>query len=573
MKSRNDRSGSNTQSRPAAATPPECVPSSNDTTQTTAFSYDTLRLSPMATLTFCGAAGTVTGSCSLIDCDNGKFLVDCGLFQGNRTTQDLNYQPFPFEPAGVGFLLLTHAHIDHSGLLPKLTRSGFQGKIHCTEATKDLLEFMLRDSAFIQESNTERLNSKRERRGQPPLEPLYTVADAEATLQQLVATDYETWFEPADGILCRFWNAGHLLGSASIEVHFDQSGKTVNMLFSGDLGPDEKAFHPEPDAPTDYDYIICESTYGDRDRDDYTLEKRREAIRDELVRGLSRGGNVVIPSFAVERSQELLHDIAVLLNKGEIPDATVFLDSPLASKATEVFIKYASEMEDIAVNESELFRHPNFQLVESVEESKAINRVKRNAIIISASGMCTAGRIKHHLKNNIFRKESTILFVGYQSPGTLGDIILRGVPRVRIHGKQYEVRAEIRKLGHYSAHADQGELIDWIIERGPARGGLFLNHGEQQARETLREILVQRGIDGSKILLPAFDDRYTLVAGSPATALEKQPPRIDPTELERDWHNDYAEFILDLGETLRATESSKQRRALIQKLATALTES
>ncbi len=526
----------------------------------------------MATLTFCGAAGTVTGSCSLVQCEAGRFLVDGGLFQGNRTTQDLNYQAFPFDARKVEFVLLTHAHIDHSGLLPKLTRAGFKGRIYCTEATKDLLEFMLRDSAYIQESNTERMNEKLERRGQPLVEPLYTLADAEATLRQLVAVDYETWIEPVNGVLCRYWNAGHLLGSASIEVHYDDAGSTINMLFSGDLGPDEKAFHPEPEAPTDYDYIVCESTYGDRDREEYTLEKRREAIRDELVRGLSRGGNVVIPSFAVERSQELLHDIAVLLNAGEIPDATVYLDSPLARKATEVFIKYASEMEDIAVDESELFRHPNFHLVESVEESKAINRVKKGAIIISASGMCTAGRIKHHLKNNIFRPQSTILFVGYQSPGTLGDIILSGTPRVRIHGKEYEVRAEVRQLGNYSAHADQGELIDWILERGPARGGLFLNHGEEQARSVLGDLLVERGLERDKILLPAFDESFTLVAGSPATTLARPEPRIDPSELQRDWHNEYADFILQLSQRLQATETSQQRRALIQRLAKSLSD-
>lgn len=526
----------------------------------------------MATLTFCGAAGTVTGSCSLIRCDQGNFLIDCGLFQGNRTTQDLNYQPFPFDATQLNFGLLTHAHIDHSGLLPKLTRAGFDGKIHCTEATKDLLEFMLRDSAFIQESNAERMNSKRERRGQPPIEPLYTIAEAEATLRQLVPTDYETWFEPIDGVLCRFWNAGHLLGSASIEVHFDQDGKTVNMLFSGDLGPDEKAFHPEPDAPQNYDYIVCESTYGDRDRDDYTLEKRREAMRDELRRGLERGGNVIIPSFAVERSQELLHDIAVLLNSGQIPDAQVYLDSPLARKATEVFIKYAKEMEDIAVNESELFRHPNFHLVQSVDESKAINRIKNGAIIISASGMCTAGRIKHHLKNNIFRKEATVLFVGYQSPGTLGSIILGGAPRVRIHGKEYEVRAEIRKLGNYSAHADQGELVDWILERGAAQGGLFLNHGEQDSRQVLKDVLVQRGLDPDKIWLPEFDQSFELVGDSAVTTSPPVTLRIDPGELERDWHNEYASFILRLGDRLRATDSSSQRHELIQKLNTRLAE-
>jgi metallo-beta-lactamase family protein len=520
----------------------------------------------MTTITFCGAAGTVTGSCSHIESGAGRFLVDCGLFQGNRTTQELNLQPFPFEASQVEFLVLTHAHIDHSGLLPKLVKAGFTGTIYATHATKDLLEFMLRDSAFIQESNAERHNKKRERRGQTLVEPIYTIQDADHTLRQIKTVDYETWFEPKDGIRVRFWNAGHLLGSASAEIHLADAGKTIKMLFSGDLGPEEKAFHPEPDAPAGYDYIVCESTYGNRDREDYTLEKRREAIRDELIRGLSRGGNVVIPCFAVERSQELLHDIAVLLNSGEIPDATVFLDSPMARKATEVFIKYAGAMEDIEVNESEIFRHENFRLIESVEESKAINRIKSGAIIISASGMCTAGRIKHHLKNNIFRPESTILFVGYQSPGTLGHIITSGAKQVRIYGKEYHVRSEIRGLGNYSAHADQGELIEWVLQRGPVFGGLFLNHGDDDARTVLCDLLVERGIDRGKIFMPTFDESFKLVAGSPAQSSAKPEPRIDPSQLERDWHNDYAAFILDLSNRLQATGTATQRRDLIKRL-------
>lgn len=520
----------------------------------------------MTTLTFCGAAGTVTGSCSHVESESANFLVDCGLFQGNRTTQELNYQPFPFDAAKIEFLILTHAHIDHSGLLPKLTAAGFRGVIYATTATKDLLEFMLRDSAFIQESNVERINAKRQRRDQDPIEPIYTMADAEATLQQIEAVDYETWFELKHGVRFRFWNAGHLLGSASAEIEVADQGKTIKMLFSGDLGPEEKAFHPEPDAPAGYDYIICESTYGNRDRDDYTLEKRREAMRDELVRALNRGGNVVIPSFAVERSQELLHDIAVLLNAGEIPDATVYLDSPLARKATEVFIKHSGAMEDIEVNEAELFRHKNFRLVQSVEESKAINEVKRGAIIISASGMCTAGRIKHHLKNNIYNKRATILFVGYQSPGTLGHIITSGAKQVRIHGKEYKVKAEIRRLGNYSAHADQGELIDWVFERGPVLGGLFLNHGDDDAREIMRDLLVQRGIEAGKVFLPSFDESYTLTAGNPAQSADRPEPRIDPAQLHRDWHNDYAAFILELSNRLQATQSPQQRRDLIAKL-------
>lgn len=524
----------------------------------------------MAELTFCGAAGTVTGSCSYVESDPANFLIDCGLFQGNRTTQELNYQPFPFDPAVAEFLLLTHAHIDHSGLLPKLTNSGYEGSIFATEATTDLLQFMLRDSAYIQESNAERQNKKLARRGEALVEPIYTIEDSEQTLKQLKSVGYEEWFEPKPGVRARFWNAGHLLGSASIELEVTEQSSPIRMLFSGDLGPEEKAFHPEPDAPVGYDYIVCESTYGNRDRDDYTLEKRREAMRDELVRGLKRGGNVVIPSFAVERSQELLHDIAALLNEGAIPDATVFLDSPMARRATEVFIKYADEMEDIVVDERELFRHENFHIVQSVDESKAINNVKKGAIIISASGMCTAGRIKHHLKNNIYRSESTILFVGYQSPGTLGHIITSGAKQVRIHGKEYKVKAEIRRLGNYSAHADQGELIDWIVERGPAANGLFLNHGDDDAREILSELLVKRGVDGEKIFRPQFDETFMIAAGTPATSIARPEPRVQPSQLQRDWHNDYAAFVLELSNQLNKLDSPADRQALIGRLSEAL---
>ncbi|TWU49778.1 MBL fold metallo-hydrolase RNA specificity domain-containing protein [Rubripirellula reticaptiva] len=524
----------------------------------------------MATLKFCGAAGTVTGSCSHIHSESSTFLVDCGLFQGNRTTQELNLVPFPFDATKVEFLVLTHAHIDHSGLLPKLTKAGFTGPIYTTPATKDLLEFMLLDSAYIQESNAERQNKKNERRGEPAVEPIYTIEDAKHVLKQIKTHEYEAWFEPSTDVRVRFWNAGHLLGSLSAEIQVTENNKAIRLLFSGDLGPDEKAFHPEPDAPAGYDYIICESTYGNRDREEYTLVQRREAMKNELNRAFKKGGNVVIPSFAVERSQELLHDIAVLLNSGEIPNAQVYLDSPMASKATEVFIKYANTMEDIEIKPSELFRHKNFHIVESVQESKSINNVKSGAIIISASGMCTAGRIKHHLKNNIYRPECTILFVGYQSPGTLGQIITSGVKAVRIHGKEYKVRAEIRRLGNYSAHADQPELLDWLVERGPVTGGLFLNHGEDDGRTVLADLAAKKGYDRTKIYLPQFDESYELVAGGPPTSIERPEPRFDVTQIERDWHNDYAAFMMNLSNKLQATETAHDRQALISRLSEAL---
>lgn len=527
----------------------------------------------MATLSFFGAAGTVTGSCSMVETSGVKFLVDCGLFQGNKTIRALNYDDFPFDASKVDYLVLTHAHIDHSGLLPKLVKFGFKGPIYATQPTADLLTFMLKDSARIQQSNTIRENRKRARKGLDPVEPLYTEEHAEGVLKLLKHHDYDAWFEPSKDIGVRFWNAGHILGSASAEIKFpDENGNTMRMLFSGDIGPEEKVFHPEPGGETGFDYIISESTYGDRDRDDYTLAKRREMLKAELVRGLSAGGNVVIPAFAVERSQELLHDIGVLLATGELPKATVFLDSPLAKNVTDVFIKHAHTLDDVEVENHTLFRDKNFRLVESVEESKAINMIKGGAIIISASGMADAGRIKHHIKNNIYKRNCTILFVGYQAPGTLGHVITSGAKAVRIHGKEFDVNAEIRRLGNYSAHADQGELIEWINERSPIAGCLFLNHGDDDARLALKDLLVKQGIEADKIQIPQFDETFELTASAPgakgrgAKSMGSKPPRIPKDELLTDWNNDYAAFIVALSGKLNAAKSDMERRELLAKL-------
>lgn len=526
----------------------------------------------MATMSFYGAAGTVTGSCTLVDTGSVRFLVDCGMFQGNKTVRELNDKPFPFDPSSIDFVILTHAHIDHTGLLPKLAKAGYRRPIHATEPTCDLLTFMMPDSAKIQEGNADRENRKRARKGLDEIEPLYTMRDAETVLDLLQPVGgYETWFEPAPGIRVRYWNAGHILGSASAEIHFPDraTGRTMKVLFSGDIGPEEKAFHPEPDASAGFDYLICESTYGDRERDDYTLETRREMLRQELVRGLSAGGNVVIPAFAVERSQELLHDIGVLLAREELPNATVFLDSPLAKNVTEVFMKHAGTLDDVELPASRLFRDPRFRLVESVEESKAINRIKGGAIIISASGMAEAGRIQHHIRNNVARRECTILFVGYQAPGTLGSVLTGGADIVRIHGKEYDVNAEIRQLGNYSAHADQSELVNWIVERGPVAGRIFLNHGDDDAREVLAEHLAEKGIERASVILPQFDETFDLVAGE-AQSTGVPEPRIPAGELLTDWNNDYAALMAALTKRLTEAQNDAERRALIAQLRKAL---
>jgi metallo-beta-lactamase family protein len=518
------------------------------------------------TLHFHGAAGTVTGSCYRVVHPGGQFLVDCGLFQGNRTVRDLNLKPTPFDPKAIDFLLLTHAHIDHAGLLPKLYREGWRGPMWMTEPTAGLLEYLLPDSAGIQESEAEQETKKRARKGEAPAQPLYTMEDAEEALKHCKVVGYGDWIEPGSGVRARYWNAGHILGSASIEVEVaDGEGKPVRLMFSGDIGPDEKVFYNEPEGPAGFDYILCESTYGGREREDYSLEERRQALKTEIVTALGRGGNLVIPAFAVERSQELLHDIGTLIKAGEISPQRVFLDSPLASKVTGVYREHAAMFEDTELTAGELFNDPRFRIVESVEESKAINSIRGGAIIISASGMADAGRIKHHLRNNLIRGNATVLFVGYQAPGTLGQILLSGARDVRIHGHEVPVRAAIRSMGNYSAHADHSELMAWIRGRLPAHGAIFLTHGEDTERAALRQALMAEGLAGDQVVLPMLDDRFELRAEGIAAVVRPERPRIDVRQLESDWHNAFADFTLKLSHRLQAS-SDAERLAIMHEL-------
>jgi len=517
------------------------------------------------TLHFHGAAGTVTGSCYRVDHPGGHFLVDCGLFQGNRSVRELNLKPTPFDVKSIDFLLLTHAHIDHVGLLPKLYAEGWRGAAWMTEPTAGLLEYMLPDSAGIQESEAERETRKRSRRGDEPVKPLYTKADADEALKHRQTCAYESWIEPGPGVRARYWNAGHIIGSASIEIEVMDGDKPVRLMFSGDIGPDEKVFYKEPDAPAGFDYIVCESTYGGRERDDYTLLQRREALKAEINTALGRGGNLLIPTFAVERSQELLHDIGYLIKTGEIDPSLVFLDSPLASKVTGVYRKYAKMFEDVELGADELFNDPRFRIIESVADSQAINSIRGGAIIMSASGMCDAGRIKHHLRANLIRRNATVLFVGYQAPGTLGHVILTGAKQARIHGKLVPIRASIRSLGNYSAHADHSELMDWIKARLPAHGAIFLSHGEDEERQALRKALMATGLGGDQIILPQLDDYFELAATGIAGQAAAATPRIDPNQVHFDWHNAFSDFTIRLSQRLQeGTDTDKL--ALMQAL-------
>ncbi len=520
------------------------------------------------TLYFHGAAGTVTGSCYRVIHPGGQFLVDCGMFQGNKTVRDLNYKPLPFDPKAVDYLLLTHAHIDHAGLLPKLTHLGYRKPIWATEPTNSLLEYLLPDAAGIQESEAERETRKRSRRAEAPFQPLYTMEDAEEVLKHRNGVKYEEWITPGPGVRARYWNAGHILGSASIEVEVqDGAGKAIRILFSGDLGPDVKVFWEAPDAPAGYDYILSESTYGGRERDDYTLVQRRAALKTEINDALGRGGNLVIPTFAVERSQELLHDIGYLIKSGEISPSLVFLDSPLASKVTGVYRKYAAMFDDVELNADELFNDSRFRIVEAVEESKAINSIRGGAIIMSASGMADAGRIKHHLRNNLPRANATVLFVGYQAPGTLGQIIQSGAKEVRIHSELVPVRARVRSLGNYSAHADHSELVAWVTKRLPAHGAIFLTHGEDEERAALKAALMHDdGLAADQVITPLLDDAFELRAEGIAAVEHPAQRRVDLTQVTSDWHNAYASFIIDLSHQLQSAPTDAERIAVMEAL-------
>ncbi len=515
---------------------------------------------------FCGAAGTVTGSCYWIKTDSCEFLVDCGLFQGSKTIKELNYRPLPFDVEKIDFALLTHAHTDHTALVPKLTKAGFDGPIYTTLATRDLVRYMLPDSGYIQEFEVERLNWRNRQRGRPEVEPIYTRKDAEMSVHQIRTLDYEEWLEPSEDVRVRFWNAGHILGSASIEIEILDGKKWMRLLFSGDLGPDHKLFHGVPDAPKDFDYVFCESTYGGRTRDDVSVTDRRSILAREINDAMARKGNLVIPSFAVERSQELLLDIAYLFWHDTIPCTSVFLDSPLAIKITSVFSDHAKELQNTE-GDSMPFAHPRFHFTETVEESKSIARFSGGVIIMAASGMCDAGRIRHHLKNHLWRPESTVLLVGYQAEGTLGSLLESGIKSVKIQGEAIQVRARIRKIDVYSGHADGDGLLDWVKDRAPIRRGLFLTHGSPESLNSMRESLINDGFPAGKIITPALDDEFKLCTSGKTTKIQAVQRRLEADVLNKpDWHNDLAQLSLDIRKSLDESPDDKHRAKILKQL-------
>lgn len=504
-------------------------------------------------LTFHGAAGTVTGSCMEFAGTGRCILVDCGLFQGSRSLEALNLGEFAFDPSKIDGVVLTHAHIDHCGLLPKLAAQGFSGSIWCTEPTRDLLEFMLADAGRIQEMNAERHNRRRDRANEPGFSPLYTEDDALAAWRLCKPVELSAWFEPAPGFRVKLWNAGHVLGSASVEL---EAGG-VHVMCSGDIGPEFKAFLSDPDGPTGFDHVVCESTYGGRVREKMTMEQRRNLLQVEVAAALSRGGNLVIPAFALERTQELLLDLAYLLRAGKIPHAPVFIDSPLAGRITGVFAKYAPDLEDTdGVN---VFADPGFHFVGDTAESIRLNSLS-GAVILAGSGMCEGGRIRHHLLHNLHRRDSSVLFVGYQAQGTLGRVLLDGARTVRISGSDVQVRAQVRRIDNYSAHADQSGLVDWISHRSPISGTLFLDHGETDALEAMRRELQKLQPD-LNVVLPNIGERYALPHA--AAAQRRSTGRADAQQaVGRDWQNAYADLVSGLKSDLGGIPEDHREEAI-----------
>ena len=522
-------------------------------------------------LRFHGASRTVTGSCYLLETDDARVLIDCGMFQGSKTERSLNYRDFPFDPKTLHAMLLTHAHIDHTGLIPKLVKHGFAGKIHCTPPTVELCGVMLPDSGFIQESEVEHLNKRNAKRGIALVEPIYTLADAMKALEYFSSVPYETWMTPAKGIRARWWNAGHLLGSASIEVEVERHGQApLRILFSGDLGPDNKMLHPDPEAPKGFDYVICESTYGGRDRFERAEDARRDILATEVNAAAQRKGALLIPSFAVERTQELVTDLVLLMEQGKVPKAQIFIDSPLASKATAIFVRHANEMQhgdDLA----RAFTSQYVKATESVEDSRALARFTGFRIIVAASGMCDAGRIRHHLKNHLWHPATTVLLAGFQAAGSLGRILEEGARMVTIMGEQITVKAAIRRIEDYSGHADGPELVAWISERMPIAKTIFLTHGEEEGQIALAQDVAHL-VPKDCVIRPQLDDVYDLSAPACALLASETRPRIDPILVARlDSHNELASLVLDIQQEIAKAADEKAKTVILRRLKRALT--
>ncbi|MEN8144338.1 MAG: MBL fold metallo-hydrolase [Gemmatimonadota bacterium] len=450
-------------------------------------------------LQFWGAAREVTGSMHLLTVGRHKLLLDCGLYQGRRKKAFERNRNLPFRASEIDAVVLSHAHIDHSGSLPTLVRDGFKGRIHATPATRSLCEHMLRDAAYIQESDVRYVNRRRKREGRTPFEPLYTGKDAAAALRRFKPEPYFETFEPVPGVRVRFLEAGHILGSAVVVLDLTEGERQARLVFSGDIGRRGLPILRDPQVAEGADAVIIESTYGDRSH--LPASEARELLRDCAQTAFDSGGKLLVPAFALGRTQEVVYRLNQLWEDGELPRIKVFVDSPLAVKVTDVFRAhpecYDENMRKAMLEESDKdpLGFECLRYVRSVEESKQLNSSPEPAVVISASGMCEAGRILHHLRNHATSPNTTILFVGYQAEHTLGRRLLEGRREVRIFGQPIEIRARVERANNYSAHADREGLLDWA--RGTMESGsvkrFFVVHGEERVAETFADSLTELG--------------------------------------------------------------------------------
>lgn len=450
---------------------------------------------------FFGAAGTVTGSCHLIDNGRSRILLDFGLFQGKRKESWKKNRELPFDPSTIDAVVLSHAHIDHSGNLPQLAKAGFNGKIICTSATSSLCYCMLKDSAHIQEKDVQYVNKKRARKGQSLFDPLYTVADAEKCLSQFEGHPYDEWVDVTDGVRVRFEEAGHILGSASCHLDIDDNGKTKRIVFSGDVGRFDRVILKDPVPPTEADIFICESTYGNRQHGP-TIDVRNH-IKKVVTETVEAGGRILMPAFSVGRTQMLVYHLNDLVSTGEIDDLAVFVDSPLSSNVTDVFRKHRECYDDDAYalvqKNNDPFGFEKLTYIRQVEASKAIAKIDFPYVLISSSGMCEAGRVLHHLKHIAPSDKNTILASGFMAPHTLGRRIVEKRPEIRIFGDKYPLRARVATISGLSAHADKDELLNYCgrFKKKPSK--TFLVHGELDQQEPFAQTLHDHGFPDVQI--------------------------------------------------------------------------
>ena len=456
------------------------------------------------------AGGEVTGSCYLIETDQARVVVDCGMFQGSRGADDLNRRPPIDDVNAIDAVGITHAHLDHTGRIPVLVKAGYEGPIFATSATLDLMMIILEDSARIQVSDNERTNRKRRRAGEDPLEPLYDEDDVTPVRGLTREIRVGSPIDVAPGIVAKFFEAGHMLGSTSIEFTITENGKTKTVVFSGDLGPADrpvlKDFAHVPNA----DLVFMESTYGARNHRPY--EKTVEEFEAIVRKVHAAKGKILVPTFAVGRSQQIIYHLAVMFHEKQVPVFPIYLDSPMALKATEVYKTHPELFDDemVAYRDAGLFPISGgyFKPSESADESRALNRIDGPCAILAGAGMCNAGRILHHLKQNLWKRDTHVLIVGYQGNGTLGRRLVNGESHVKIHGEKIAVRAQIHTMGGFSAHADQSDLLRWFEPLAQHKPRLVLTHGEDRAREPLAEIIEQK--HGIKAILPALGETITL---------------------------------------------------------------